>query len=81
MNDGLFFMIMQLSKEEKLNIIHAIEEDLSRDEEGASFLQIAISNMDTANIMKRHQELSDGAMCLIEFDDHVIHLQNTTNEQ
>ena len=79
MEDELFLRILQLDKEYKLKLLKAIEEDLSHEVEGYLLDQARLSIEQETEIRKRHKDISGEDLCVIEFEDHFIHLQKVCN--
>jgi hypothetical protein len=79
MLDELFLKIIQLSAEEKLKLLEALENHLAYEGEGFRMSEVSITTENEAELMKRAAEISEGKMCLIEFDDHIYNLQTLAN--
>jgi hypothetical protein len=75
MEEELFLRIMQLSKKDKVKLLQALEEDLMEMGEGYLITVAKISDENEAEIKQRNEAISQQQLCVIEFEDHFIHLQ------
>ena len=81
MKEELFLQIMQLSKEDKTRLLQALQEELTSMSEGYMFMQPKISSENEVEITDRNNEIIQEQLCLIEFEDHIIHLQKVCDAQ
>jgi hypothetical protein len=75
MDEELFLRIMQLSKKEKEKLLQSPEQDLMEMDEGYLITLAKISDENEAEIKQRNEAISKQQLCVIEFEDHFIHLQ------
>jgi hypothetical protein len=79
MEEELFLRIMQLSKDDKVNLLQALEENLAEMSEGHLFTGAKITGGNEAEILNRNNSISQGVLCVIEFEDHIVHFQRVCN--
>lgn len=80
MNDEFLMQIMQLSDQEKLELIEVLQRHFIYAGEGTHIGgKVSISTDNQMELIMREDEISKEKICLIEFDDHVIYLQDACN--
>lgn len=74
MFDEILKQISQLSRHDKYELFKVLERELAFIKNG---VQLSLSDEDSQNIIDRHQDILKQSVCLIEFDDHLLHLKKS----